>query len=172
MACMTRPPYLLDSTNATITLYWIAILVWFQLHEYPILWPPDVKNWLIGKDPDAGKDQRQEEKGTTEDEMVWWHDRLDGYDEFERASGVGDGQGSLVCAAVHEVTKSQTWLSDWTELSSLGTSNSALSSIRNDFPQTSLWLAISIFPKAFPGYSVYCSSLSLSQPVSDLPHSI
>ena len=50
--------------------------------ETPILWPPDVKNWLIGKDPDAGKDWRQEEKGTTEDEMVGWHHRLNGH-EFE-----------------------------------------------------------------------------------------
>ena len=50
--------------------------------EPPILWPPDVKNWLIGKDPDAGKDWRQEEKGTTEDEMVWWHHQVDGH-EFE-----------------------------------------------------------------------------------------
>ena len=50
--------------------------------ETAILWAPDVKNWLIGKDPDAGKDWRQEEKGTTEDEMVGWHHRLNGY-EFE-----------------------------------------------------------------------------------------
>ena len=50
--------------------------------ETPILWPPDVKNWLIGKDPDAGKDWGQEEKGTTEDEMVGWYHRLDGH-EFE-----------------------------------------------------------------------------------------
>ena len=50
--------------------------------EAPILWPPDVKNWLIGKDPNAGKDWRQEEKGTTEDEMVGWHHRRDGH-EFE-----------------------------------------------------------------------------------------
>ena len=50
--------------------------------EMPILWPPDVKNWLIWKDPDAGKDWRQEEKGTTQDEMVGWHHQLDGY-EFE-----------------------------------------------------------------------------------------
>ena len=48
----------------------------------PILWPPDAKNWLIGKDPDAGKDRRQEEKGTTEDEMVGWHHQLNGH-EFE-----------------------------------------------------------------------------------------
>ena len=64
--------------------------------EAPILWPPDAKNWLIGKDPDVGKDWLQEEKGTTEDEMVWWHQRLDGH-EFEQAPGVGDGQGSLAC---------------------------------------------------------------------------
>ena len=50
--------------------------------ETPILWPPDAKNWLIGKDPDAGKDWSQEEKGTIEDEMVGWHHQLDGY-EFE-----------------------------------------------------------------------------------------
>ena len=64
--------------------------------EAPILWPPDAKNLLVGKDPDAGKDWRQEEKGTTEDEMVGWHHRLDGH-EFEQAPGVGDGQGSLAC---------------------------------------------------------------------------
>ena len=56
--------------------------------ETPILWPPDAKNWLIRKDPDAGKDWRQEEKGTTEDEMVGWHHWLDGH-EFEWALGVG-----------------------------------------------------------------------------------
>ena len=64
--------------------------------ETPILWPPDAKNWLTGKHPDAGKDIRLEEKGTTEDEMVGWHHQLDGH-EFEQASGDGDGQGSLVC---------------------------------------------------------------------------
>ena len=64
----------------------------------PILWPPDVKNWLIWKDPDAGKDWRQEEKGTTEEEMVGWHHRLNGH-EFESTPGVGDGQGSLVCCS-------------------------------------------------------------------------
>ena len=58
--------------------------------EAPILWPPDGKNWLIGKDPDAGKDWRQEEKGTTEDEMVRWHHWLNGH-EFGQAVGVGDG---------------------------------------------------------------------------------
>ena len=62
------------------------------------LWPPAAKNWLIGKDPDAGKDWRQEEKGMTEDEMVGWHHPLDGH-EFEQAPGVGDGQGSLSCCS-------------------------------------------------------------------------
>ena len=66
--------------------------------EAPILWPPDVKTWLIGKDPDTGKDWRQEEKGMTEDEMAGWHHWLDGH-EFEQAPGVGDGQGSLVCCS-------------------------------------------------------------------------
>jgi len=64
--------------------------------ETPILWPPEAKNWLVGKDPDAGKDWKQEEKGMTEDEMVGWHHRLNGH-EFEQALGVGDGQGSLAC---------------------------------------------------------------------------
>ena len=62
--------------------------------ETPVLWPPNVKTWLIGKDPDARKDWRQEEKGMTEDKIVGWHHRLNGH-EFEQAVGVGDGQGSL-----------------------------------------------------------------------------
>ena len=64
--------------------------------EIPILWPPDVKSWLIWKGPDAGKDWGQEEKGTTEDEMVGWHHQLNGHG-FGWTSGVGDGQGSLLC---------------------------------------------------------------------------
>ena len=63
--------------------------------ETPILWPPDGKSWLIGKDLVAGKDWKQEEKGITEDEMVGWHHRLDGH-EFEYAPVAGDGQGNLV----------------------------------------------------------------------------
>ena len=57
-----------------------------------------MKNCLTGKDPDAGKDGRQEEKGTTEDEMVGWHHQLDGH-KFEQSSGVGDGEGSLACCS-------------------------------------------------------------------------
>ena len=75
-----------------------------------------MKNWLIGKDPEAGKDWRQEEKGTTEDEMAGGHHGLNGL-EFEWTLGVGDGQGSLVCRS-HGVTKSWPWLGHWTELRS------------------------------------------------------
>ena len=84
--------------------------------ETPILWPPHVKSWLTGKDPDAGRDWGQEEKGVTEIEMAGWHHRLDGH-EFEETPGVCNGQGGLA-AAIHGVTKSQPWLSNWTELMS------------------------------------------------------
>ena len=86
--------------------------------ETPILWPPDVKNWLICKDPDAWKDWRQEEKGTTEDEMVGWHHQLDGH-EFEQADGVGNlvMDREACCPAVHGVTESETTEQlNWTEL--------------------------------------------------------
>ena len=66
--------------------------------ETLILWPPHVKSWLIGKDPDAGRHWGQEEKGTTEDEMVGWHHRLSGHG-FRWTLGVGDGQGSLACCS-------------------------------------------------------------------------
>ena len=66
--------------------------------ETPILWPPDTKSQLIGKDPDAGKDWRQEKKGTTEDEVVEWHHRLNGH-EFQQVPGDGEWQGSLVCCS-------------------------------------------------------------------------
>ena len=82
--------------------------------EAPILWPPDAKCWLIWKDPDAGKDWRHEEKVTTEDEMVGWHHRLNGH-EFEQAPWDSEGQGSLAHCSP-QGTKSQTRLSDWTEL--------------------------------------------------------
>ena len=66
--------------------------------ETPILWQPVTKSWLIGKDPDAGKDWRQKEKGTAEDEMVGWHHQLNGH-EFEQALGAGDGQSCLECCS-------------------------------------------------------------------------
>ena len=69
---------------------WVFIVRTDAEAETPILWPPDAKSWLIGKDPDAGKDWRQEEKGTTEDEMVGWHHRLNGQG-FRWTPGVSDG---------------------------------------------------------------------------------
>ena len=81
--------------------------------EALILWPPDVKNWLSGKDPSGGKDWRQEEKGSTEDEMGGWHHQLDGH-EFEQAPGRGEGQGSLVCFSPWGCKESDMtqWLND------------------------------------------------------------
>ena len=85
--------------------------------ETPILWPPDMKNWLIWKDPDAGKDWGQEEKGMTEDEMVGWHHWLYGH-EFGWTPGVGDGQGGLVCCSSWGRKESDmTEQLNWTELS-------------------------------------------------------
>ena len=80
--------------------------------EAPILWPPDVKSRLIGKDPDAGKDCGQEEKGTTEDEMVGWHHWLSDMSLSELWEIVEDREAWR--AMVHGVAKSRTWLSDWT----------------------------------------------------------
>ena len=80
--------------------------------ETPILWPPDEKNGLIGKDPDAGKDWRQEEKGTTEDDMVGWHHLLNGHLSKLRELMM---DREAWCAAVHGVANNWTQLSDWTE---------------------------------------------------------
>ena len=85
--------------------------------ETPILWPPDVKNLLLGKDPDAGKDWRQEEKGMTDDEVVGWHHRLNGH-EFEQAPGVGDEQVSLACCSPWSHKELDTTELNWTEKSS------------------------------------------------------
>ena len=84
--------------------------------ETPILWPPDAKNGLTGKDPVAGENWRQEEKGMTEDKVVGWHHRFEGH-EFEQAPGVGDGQGSLVCCSPwghkdSDMTEQLNWLTD------------------------------------------------------------
>ena len=91
----------------------------------PVLWPPDAQDCLIGKDPDAGKDWRLEEKGTTEDEMVGWHHWLDGY-EFEQALGVGGGQGSLACCSLWGCRVRHDWV---TELNWPMTTNYPLSRI-------------------------------------------
>ena len=91
---------------------WIFIGRTYAKAEAHILWPLDVKSWLIGKDPNAGRDWRQEGKGITEDERVGWHHRLNGH-EFEQTLRDGEGQGSWH-ATVHGVSESQTWLNDWT----------------------------------------------------------
>ena len=85
--------------------------------ETPILWPPDVKSWLIGKDPDAGKDWGQEVKGMMEDEMAGWHHRHNGYG-FGWTPGVGDGQGGLACCSSWGRIESNMteWL-NWTDRS-------------------------------------------------------
>ena len=110
--------------------------------EVPILWPLHAKSWLIRKDPDAGKDWNQEEKGMTEDKMVGWQHQLNGH-EFEQAPGDSEGQGSLACCnlwghkeldrieqlndmdcslqgfSVHGIANSWTWLSNWTATNDL-----------------------------------------------------
>ena len=79
--------------------------------EIPIIWPPDAKSWLTGKDSDAGKHWGQEETGVTEDEMAGWNHRLNGH-ESEPAPGVGDGQGSLACCSPwgHKELDTTEWL--------------------------------------------------------------
>ena len=94
--------------------FWIFIGRTDAEAEAPVLWPPDEKNWFTGKDPNAFKDWRREEKETTEDELVGWHHQLDGH-EFEQVLGAGDGQETW-CATIHGVTRSQTWLSNSTKL--------------------------------------------------------
>ena len=87
--------------------------------ETPVLWPPHAKSWLTGKDFNAGRDWGQEEKGTTEDEMVGWHHWLDGH-EFEWTPGVGDGQGGLACCNSWGHKESDmTERLNWTELNSV-----------------------------------------------------
>ena len=79
--------------------------------ETPILWTPDAKTWLIRKDPDAGTYWRQEEKGTTEDQMVGWHHQLNGH-EFEQAPGDGEGQGSVACCTPSGCRVGHNWATE------------------------------------------------------------
>ena len=110
--------------------------------EAPILWPPNVKSWLIRKDPDARKDWRQEEKGETEDEMVRQHRRLNGH-EFDQTPGERENREAWR-AAVHGVAKSQTGLSDW-----IATTKSGLSP---RLPPSLLGTRFSCFPIIHPSY--------------------
>ena len=102
----------IKSVNPKGNQSWIFIGRTDAETETPIFWRPDVKRWLIWKDPDVGKDWRQEERGTTEDEIVGWHHRFNGH-EFEQTLGDSKGQEAQ-CAVVHRVAKSRTPLSDWT----------------------------------------------------------
>ena len=96
--------------------YWVFIGRTDADAETPILWPPVVKSWLIGKDPDAGRDWGQEEKGTTEDEMARWHHRPDAH-EFGWTPGVGDGQGGLAyCHSWGRKESDMIEQLNWTEL--------------------------------------------------------
>ena len=106
----------IKSVNPNGNQSWILIGTTHAEAEAPILWPPHAKSWLIGKDPDAGRDWGQEEKGMTENEMAGWHHQLDGH-EFEWTLGVGDGQGGLACCNSwgHKETDMAEWL-NWTEL--------------------------------------------------------
>ena len=117
--------------------------------ETPILWPPDAKSWPIWKDPDAGKDWGQEEKGTKEDEMVGWHHQLDGHG-FGWTLRVGDGQGGLACCGSWGRKESDTteW-PNWT-----------------DTPSTTLDVRINKFKKQFllswdPTFLIYAIEMIL-----------
>ena len=94
---------------------WVFFWRNYAKAETPVLWPPHVKSWLVGKVSDAGRDWGQEEKGMTEDEMAAWHSQLNG--EFEWTLGVGDGQGGLACCRSWDCKELDTteWL-NWTEL--------------------------------------------------------
>ena len=132
--------------------------------ETLIFWPPDGKSWLIGKDPDAGKDWGQEEKGTTEDELVGWHHWLNGHG-FGWTPGVGDGQGGLPCCSSWGRKESDTTERlNWIELSSMwdecnyvlvwtffGTA--FLLDWNENWPFPVLWPLLS-----FPNLLVYCRS--------------
>ena len=109
----------IQPVHPKINQFWIFIGRTDAEAETSILWPPDVKSWLIWKDSAAGKDWGQEEKGTTEDEMVGWHHRLNGH-EFEQTLGDSEGQGRLVCCGSWGCKDSDTaeWL-NWTDLTML-----------------------------------------------------
>ena len=100
----------------------------------PILWPPDVKCWLIWKDPDAGKDWGQEKKGMTEDEMIGWHHRLN--EHLGRLRGLVMDREPWP-DVVHGVTKSQTWLRDWTELNCISLLRWLQCGVPHDYPSGS-----------------------------------
>ena len=126
--------------------------------ETPILWPPDEKSWLIGKDPDARKNWGQEEKGTTEDEMVGWHHRLDGHG-FGWTPGVGDEQGGLACCCSwghkeSDTTEQLNWLTCFT------------------YGNVYISMLLSQFVPPYPSPSVSISLFSISESLLLLKYSV
>ena len=109
--CKEIKPVLSEPVNPKGNQPWMFIRRTDAETEAPVLWPPDVKSLLIGKDPDSGKDWEQEEKGVIEDEMVGWHHQVNGH-EFEQTPGDGKRQGRQAIA--YGVAKSWIWLSSWT----------------------------------------------------------
>ena len=132
--------------------------------ETPILWPPDAKSWLIGKDPDAGRDWGQKEKGKTEDEMAGWHHWLDGH-EFEWTPCVGDGQGGLVCCTSWGCKESDmTEQLNWTEMVLLIEGERNIKDpMANSFFVNSFFFLLSPSPLS---YHLPSFSLNLSFPLS------
>ena len=125
----------IKSVNLKGNQPWLFIGRTDAVDEAPILWLPDKKSRLIGKDPDAGQDWGQEEKGTTEVEMVGWHHQLSGH-EFGKTLGVDDGQGSLVCCSSwgHKESDTTGWL-NWTELRKFRSHLKKLFSVKNFQPE-------------------------------------
>ena len=136
---------------------WVFIARTDAEAETPILWPPDVKSWVIQKDPDAGKDWKREEKGMTEDEMVGWHHRLNGH-EFEQAPGVGDGQGSLMCCSPWNRRVAHDWVTElnWVVKNPPANSGDArqVQSLVGKIPQRRKWKPTLVFlPGKYHGWS-------------------
>ena len=116
--------------------------------EAPVLWPPDEQSWLIGKDSDAEKDWRREEKGTTDDKVVEWQFQLDGH-EFEQAPGIGDGQGSLACCSLRGQKKSDTTKQlNWNECSTFTSSSFRIWNSSTRIPSPPVVLFVVMLPKA------------------------
>ena len=136
--------------------YWVFIGRTDAEAETPILWPCDVQNWLIWKHPDAGKDWRWEEKGTTEDEMVGWQHGLNGH-EFQQTLGVGDGQRSLACYSPwgHKELDMIDWL-NWTV-------NKILVFRHTIIPQQNLWLLL-LFDHSVMSNSLQLHGLQQARP--------
>ena len=126
--------------NLTGNQSWLIIGRTDAEAETPVLWPPNAKNWLVGKDPYDGKDWRQEEKSMTEDEIVGWHHQLDGH-KFAQTLGIREGQGSLACCSPWGCKESDTTKQlNWTESTScevLGRVNKLYSRLPGEISTTS-----------------------------------